>query len=281
MNTSNQNIVWLVSYPKSGNTWIRILLANYLSHENTPISINEINSSIISSSRTFFDYHAPVLSSDLSADEIDLIRPEVYTELNKEYTDIQFVKTHDAYTLNLDKKPIFPKEITKAVVYITRNPLDVAISFAHHSSIDIDKIIQNMNLESFCLAKSRKGLNNQLRQKLLSWSQHYTSWRDANYPFFLIRYEDLKADTIGVFRKLILFLYGKVDEDKLQQAVEFSEFKKLQKQEQESHFKEKPMEAESFFRSGKSNAWKEVLTEKQIQVLRENHKEVMQELSYW
>ncbi len=281
MTSPSRNMVWLVSYPKSGNTWIRILLSNYLSDEDKPISINEINSSIISSSRSIFDYHAPTLASDLSHDEVDLIRPEVYRALSKENEQLQFVKTHDAYTFNGDGKPIFPKGITKAVVYIVRNPLDVAISFAHHSGISIDESIQNLNKDVFCLAKSRKGLNNQLRQQLLSWSQHYLTWKNADYPFFLIRYEDLKADTLYWFRELILYLYDEVDELRLQKAVEFSDFKLLQQQEKNESFREKPMNAKSFFRSGKSNVWKETLTARQIDALRECHQEVMQELGYW
>jgi len=73
-----KNIVWLASYPKSGNTWIRILLSNYLSKDEKAIDINKINASVISSSRSIFDENLPFLSSDLTFEEIDNIRPQIY-----------------------------------------------------------------------------------------------------------------------------------------------------------------------------------------------------------
>lgn len=274
-------IIWLASYPKSGNTWLRILLSNYLNTENDlPVDINQINASIISSSRTVFDDQLPFLSSDLNYEEIDNLRPLAYQAISDESESYQYIKTHDAFTINKNDEAIFPISASKALIYIVRNPLDVAISFAHHSHISIDKSIQHLNKDDHALSCKKNRLNSQLRQKLLSWSMHYESWKQFEGPSLLIKYEDLIKDTEANFRKIILFLYKDVNEQKLKQAVEYSSFDYLKKQETKQSFKEKPLKAESFFRKGVSGGWKEDLTEAQIQSIKENHQEVMKELGY-
>lgn len=274
-------IVWLASYPKSGNTWLRILLSNYLNTENDlPVDINKINASIISSSRTVFDDQLPFLSSDLTYEEIDNLRPLAYQAISDESKSYQYIKTHDAFTINQNGKELFPLGASKALIYIVRNPLDVAISFAHHSHISIDKSIQHLNKDDFALSNKHKKLNSQLRQKLLSWSMHYESWKQFKGPSLMIKYEDLIQDTASTFRKIIWFLYQEVNEQKLKQAVEFSSFDYLKKQEAQQSFREKPLKAESFFRKGVSGGWKEDLNTEQIQSIQDHHQKVMKELDY-
>jgi len=274
------NIIWLASYPKSGNTWIRIFFANYLNQDNKAIDINNINTSIISSSRTIFDNYLPFLSSDLTFEEIDILRPKVYREISEETEDIQFIKTHDAFTLNSEGKAIFPREITKAVIHIVRNPLDVAVSFAHHSHISIDKSIKTLNSDQKSLANNPQLLNKQLRQILLSWSEHYLSWKGTKTPYLLIKYEDLLNNTEETFKNLVLFLYGEVDTTQLKRAIKYSSFKELKEQEKKNHFKEKPLKADSFFRKGKSNSWKEEMSDIQATKITKKHSKVMKELGY-
>ncbi len=280
MLTKTKNIVWLASYPKSGNTWLRILLSNYLRTSKYGININEIDSSIISSSRTILDNFLPYLSSDLSFEEIDNIRPSLYEEISKEAEDIQFIKTHDACTINQDGDNIFPTSITKAVIHIVRDPLDVCVSFAHHSNISIDKSIETLNNENKCFAKNKDALNKQLRQKLLSWSGHYKSWKNSGYPYLLVKYEDLLKDTESTFADIIMFLYKEVDIKQVEKAVIQSSFQELKKQESKTPFREKPLNAESFFREGKSGVWEKEMTKEQTKRIINSHKEIMRELHY-
>ena len=280
LNTKSKNIVWLASYPKSGNTWIRIFLSNYLNEQNEAIDINNINASVISSSRTILDNHLPFLSSDITFDEIDNIRPQLYKEISKDLESIQFIKTHDAFTQNNNKENIFPLSVSKCVIHIVRNPIDVAVSFAHHSNISIDKSIKFLNDSKKSLANNPKLLNKQIRQTLLSWSGHYLSWKNVNIPHLLIKYEDLINDTTSAFRSIIEFLYKEVDEKKLQKAIKFSSFKELKKQEKEDSFIEKPLNAESFFRKGEIGTGFDEMTKEQIDSLINKHKNIMKELGY-
>lgn len=235
---------------------------------------------MISSSRKIFDDALPFLSSDLSFEEIDLLRPLVYTEISKESNDILFIKTHDAFTHNVNNEEIFPKNITHSVIHIVRNPLDVAVSFAHHSHIPIDKSINTLNSEEKCLACKKSLLNKQLRQKLLSWSEHYYSWKHSQTHYLLIKYEDLLSHPKETFKKILIHIYKHYDSTKLEQAIAYSSFSELKKQENKNPFKEKPLHAEAFFRKGKKDSWKEEMTTKQQRKIIDTHQKVMQELGY-
>ena len=276
---AKKNIIWLASYPKSGNTWLRVLLSNYLNKTDKPIDINNIDASIISSSRTIFDNHCPYLASDLTFNEIDNIRPLVFSAIADETDDYVYVKTHDAAIKTSNNTSLFPKENTKLVIHIVRNPLDVCVSFAHHSNISIAKSVKSLNKHN-SLAASNRRLANQLRQQMLTWSEHYASWKGFDAPYLLVKYEDLIQDTEKEFLRILECIYPSVDIKKLKNAVALSTFNNLKKQEQESSFKEKPFNAKSFFRKGKTNTWKDEMTEYQIKQVIENNRAVMLELDY-
>ena len=277
----NKKIYWLASYPKSGNTWFRIFLANYLSNTDKPISINEISTGSIASSRTVFDNISALTATDLTQDEVDLLRPDIYREMALEIESVGYHKVHDAYTLNTKNKALFPADVSKAVIYFIRNPLDVALSYANHSSISIDKSISLLNNSEHELSKSKNKLSDQVRQKLLSWSQHVNSWiNQTEIPVLVMRYEDMLNDAYACFKTALEFLEIECDDAKLIQAIEFSSFQELKKQENEIGFKEKPIKTKSFFKSGESGKWKSELNELQIEKIINNNKEVMKKYNY-
>jgi hypothetical protein len=274
-----KNLIWLASYPKSGNTWIRLLLSNYLNKENKLIGINDIDSSIISSSRTIFDSFTPFLSSDLDYEEIDNLRPEIYKSISKENDDCVFVKTPVAFTQNNNKEDNFPLSVTKAVIHIVRNPLDVATSYSHHSNISIEKSISSLNKE-LSLSASSKHLNPQLRQKILTWSSHYLSWKNVSDKYILVKYEDLIKDPVNVFSQIIKHIYKEVDEQKIINSVKQSSFKKLKEQEESGNFKERAVHSKAFFRKGRIGTWKEEMSDEQAQKIINKHSKIMEELGY-
>ena len=146
-------IIWLASYPKSGNTWFRVFLTNLRGEEGGPANINKLHSAPIASARGIFDDEAGVEASDLTPDEIDRLRPEIYTHLAKQAEETLFMKVHDACTSNDKNLPLFPEEATAGAIYIIRNPLDVVVSFADHSGWDYDKAILRMADEKFALRR--------------------------------------------------------------------------------------------------------------------------------
>ena len=277
----NKNIYWLASYPKSGNTWFRIFLSNYLSDSDKPVSINEINTGTIASSRVAFDDLSALPSSELKAEEIDVLRPEIYRRMSLEQEGVSFHKAHDAYLQTLNNEPLFPAEVSAGAIYFVRNPLDVAISFANHLSMSIDDTIDRMNDNDFGLSFSGKKISKQLRQKLLSWSNHYLSWTEQkSISVLVLKYEDMLEKTEESFKKAVKFLNLELDETKLKKAIKYSSFDFVKKQEEKEGFQEKPKKAKSFFNKGKSGNWQDVLTDEQINKIINSHYDVMKKLGY-
>lgn len=280
-NMKNKKIVWLASYPKSGNTWVRIFLSNYFSLENIPIDINNLDKSPIFSSRLVFDQFSPFFSSDLTPDEIDNLRFEIYKKIAIELTDIQFFKIHDSFHKIENGKNLFPTEFTYGAIYIIRNPLDVAVSFAHHSNITFQKSCEFLCNHNAVFAKSIYKMDSQIRQIVNSWGDHVMSWTEnSDFPILLIKYEDLVENPKENFRKILNFLKIKVIEAKFLQSIQFSSFSELKKQECEKGFLEKPINAEAFFRKGKSNSWKEELSEAQVEFIINSNFDIMKKYSY-
>jgi len=275
-----RNIVWLASYPKSGNTWFRVFLSNLLNPGNKPVSINEIDEIHIASSRSMFDNITGLPSEDLNNDEIERLRPEVYQFMSAKAEEFFYLKVHGAYTYLPDGRPLFPIKASKAAIYFIRNPLDVAISFAHHNAEDPTKFIQVLNYPH-SLSPNKKKLDSQLRQKLSTWSNHIKSWTEQNQiPLLVLRYEDMKNNTFRSFKKAINFLNIESSEEAIQQAIEFSDFSRLKQQEEEAGFKEKTILSESFFRKGSIGEWKNVFKREEIESIIAHHREVLKRFGY-
>jgi aryl sulfotransferase len=274
-------IIWLASYPKSGNTWFRVFLTNLRGQQDKPADINDLHSTPIASARGIFDDEVGIEASDLTADEIDRLRPEVYEKLAADTDDTLFMKVHDACTRVDGETPLFPKSATKGAVYIIRNPLDVAVSFAHHSGCDYDTGISRMNQENFVFCGKSKRLHNQLRQKLLTWSHHVKSWTEQlSFPVCVLRYEDMKEKPMETFEKAVRFSGLKYGKDEIRNALEMSSFEELQQQEKKDGFHEKSLSSKWFFRKGKVGAWREELTEKQAVQIVHDHRGVMHRFGY-
>jgi len=276
-----QKIVWIVSYPKSGNTWFRVLLSNLNGNLESPASINQLQTTPIASSRSMFDEVCGTASSDLSAEEIDLLRPEVYTQLAKRSPGIVYKKVHDVWSLNSAGKPLFPPEVTRAVIYIIRNPLDIAVSYAYHTGKGFGEIISQMGNDDHSMCARPSKLYNQLRQKLSGWSGHVRSWvDDSGLPLFLLKYEDMLADPGQCFGDALNFIGLEFQPEKLSRAIEFSSFKNLNSLEKKEGFREKPIQMKQFFRSGRSGEGGEKLTEKERGTLIGDHREMMIRFGY-
>lgn len=274
------NIYWLASYPKSGNTWMRILLTNYLRNADEPADINSLDGGPIASARQIFDDAVGIEASDLTQEEIERYRPFVYEQISEKAKEKLFLKIHDAYTYTPYGYPLISKKATAGVIYLIRNPLDVAVSFAAHSNSTVEKMVEGMGKSDYSFVEQSKRLHNQLRQRLLSWSGHINSWVDEpDLQVKVVRYEDLKADTVSKFREVIQFCELEDDLERITKAVEFSRFEKLQQQEQEKGFQER-VGKESFFRSGKAGIWRKELNSELIEKILTEHQEVMLRFGY-
>ena len=288
--TSAPAIVWLASWPKSGNTWLRAVLTNYLAGDGQPASINALVGGR-GRGRDDFDECLGVNSADMTDDEVSRHLPTFRTALaesvlaarSRSNTELQsplFVKTHEVYRLP-DGAPRFPGGLTGAV-YLVRNPLDVAVSYAHHLGWPIDHtIIKGMNDPDACEAHKAHGIYPVIPEPLTTWSNHVASWTEQTaLPVHVARYEDLLADPHGQFAAIVRFAGLEMDGARLDRAVEHSAFHHLRRQEAADGFAEKQPTAPSFFRAGVAGQWRSVLEAAQVQALVDAHGDVMERFGY-
>ena len=156
--TSPRGIVWLASFPKSGNTWFRILLANLTAGKSGPSDINNLDESGgIAGSRDEFEAATMLDSGLLSHDDIDRLRPRVYEAIAAETSEQRWIKVHDAYTSTSGGEPLLGRNVARAAVYLVRDPRDVAVSLAYHNGATVDDMIKFMNATDSAFARQPRG----------------------------------------------------------------------------------------------------------------------------
>lgn len=272
-------IWWLASYPKSGNTWLRVALATLLS--GRPADINAMPLvSLIANNRALFDLALGIESADLSSEQETNLRPRVYEIWAAEAARALYCKAHDAYRRTPAGEPLFPTVATLGAVYIVRDPRAVAVSFANHLGEPIDETILRMHDPAAAASPAIKRLPRQLRPRLGPWREHVESWLGAPFPVHLVRYEDMHGDPHGAFAGVADFLGLPSDRERIAMAVEAAAFPRLQAQERATGFIEKPVQAAAFFREGRVDGWRQALTAEQASRIVAAHGDVMRRCNY-
>jgi aryl sulfotransferase len=286
-------LVWLASYPKSGNTWFRMLAHALALGADQPLDINKLPvEAAIASARHPFDQLTLLDSEALTHDEADLLRPSIYRAFARgEFrdplapadvpaSDPYFVKVHDAYTANTAGEPLFGA--ARAAILMVRDPRAVAPSFATHRGCTIDEAIGFMASDGFATSLNYNDRVRQMRQRLLNWSHHAESWlAQPDVPVHLVRYEDLKADTAGVLATAFRFLGREITAEAAAAAVRKADFRQLQSQERQKGFVEQPhTTTQLFFRRGEAEGWREELTAEQAARVEAAHAPMMRRLGY-
>lgn len=280
MSRDHGNLVWLVSYPKSGNTWLRILLTHLIDACHDTADINALTIGGDAASRRLIDALGHCPASELTLEELDALRPAAYRQFADRYTELGFLKVHDAYRHTVHGEPIFPAEITRAVVYLIRDPLDVAVSFAHHLDTGVDDVIEYMN-NNFIFAGDREKFQRQVHQPLLDWSRHVRSWTEqTRMPVVVVRYEDLHAAPMRSLKRILDRVGLFFEDPAIERAIDLSRFKRLQQQETACGFYEKPPTSSPFFRTGKVGDWRRFLDAAQIAKLVRHHGTIMERFGY-
>lgn len=277
-----RNLIWLASYPKSGNTWFRAFLSALL-NDSGDIDINGLKTNAIFSSRDIFEAFTDLDSTYLYDEEVKRDIPLVFQQLSEESETSQYIKIHDAYTLNDNNEPIVPAASTKCALYFIRNPLDIVASFANHIAAPTGTALSIMNNPKGCISAQPNNLNtvNQFRQLMLSWSGHVESWTsDLPFPVMVIRYEDMLHDTFNSFTKAVEFIGLDVSPERIHAALEATSFKKLQEKEIAFGFREKRPRTERFFRAGVAGNWKNELTAEQAISVISHHSHIMKRYGY-
>jgi hypothetical protein len=187
---------------------------------------------------------------------------------------------HDANVVISTGAPLIRPGSCPGVLYILRNPLDVAPSAANHWAESLDSTIERMNTPREAILRENRA-SDQVRQTLLDWSSHVLSWVDAKgLRVHVVRYEDLLEEPLAHFAAAARFLGLGFDDASLRAAIEASRFEELARQESSSGFRERPRRAQRFFRCGRAGAWREVLNADQVQRIVGMHGPTMRRFGY-
>lgn len=271
------NIVWLASYPKSGNTWLRAFLANLVANRADPVPLNELSSFAEDEANPdLFSALAGKPSSSLDIDEIAALRPAVHEAIARRSAGTRFVKTHNMFG-NFDGHPLHNMQVTAGAICVVRNPLDVAISMTHHFGIDTDAAIERLGNENVATANDALFVS----QILGSWSLHAKSWADIKHDRVLVvRYEDMIEKPAKVFVKVAKLAGLGHDRPRVERAIRHSNFQALASMEKQHGFVEASDTGARFFRKGRHNEWRTQLTREQIQRVVAAHRDQMKRFGY-
>ena len=207
-------VVWIASYPKSGNTWMRFLLHHYFWGE--PESSLALNHRIP-------DLHRPVGAIDTTQARL-------------------FVKTHYELT---DSLPFLPR--TDRAIVIRRHPKDVLLSGLNYARLESSRPVDPVAYARAFIEHRGDPMWKQMG--FGSWDSHARSWETDRFAVCLTTYESLKADAGGELTRVLAFLGEEVDAARVARAVELSDFKRLQQLERQ----EKARGSQSLFRGGRAS----------------------------
>ncbi|MEQ9606760.1 MAG: sulfotransferase domain-containing protein [Kiloniellaceae bacterium] len=271
-------ILWLASYPKSGNTWMRAFLANLIFNGSEALPLKRIGELCTSEpSEIWFRPLVKGKVSDLSGKEIAALRcraQERAVSLNK---NVIPMKTHSYFGEDCGF-PIISQKATFGAVYIVRDPRDVAISAADHFGLTVDAMIDKLANPLATCAAMPGTIVHELQS---SWSNHVESWTKWSHPgIFTVRYEDLLADPLDQFGRVARHFGISTDKARVKKAIDFSSFKQLQKMEADQGFVERSLHSERFFRSGRSGGWRDTLTPEQVARIESDHAVQMKRFGY-
>ena len=279
-------IIWLASYPKSGNTWLRSLIASYFYSNNGSFNFKLLNNIDQFPSPQFFkNYEDPLLEPEATSN----FWINEQEKINKE-KKIRFLKTHNALC-KINSNSFTDEKNTIGAIYIVRDPRNLITSLAHHYQIDQNEAFNFMvNTKKALIEKSNNKFVGFV--PILSWDLHLESWINCKkFPVLVIRYEDLLISAFDTFKKVITFINklspipNKLDEIKISQSISSCSFDKLEKLEKNNGFHE-AMENKNnkkkikFFNLGKNNNYKKLLEPKLTKKITDLYKSQIEKFNY-
>ncbi len=269
-------IIWLASYPKSGNTWLRIFVENLFRNTIEPAKINELT--VVRYSDNSYPLYERVTGRDvrmMSDSEIHLLRDPVQSFLASQQ-ETTFVKSHNGL-MTFEGHPLIYLEHTAGAIYLLRNPFDMVVSFADHYKVNHDDAIEAISSPYHRINTTKQGIF----QILGGWTNHYRSWFSVeNFKPLLMRYEDMIRDPVKSFSRFNKFLGLPKNPERLKRAIRNSSFKEAKGQELKLGFNERSRADQQFFRVGKVGSYRKVLTERQIGQIIDAHGELLVEAGY-
>ena len=277
-------IIWIASYPKSGNTYIRSFLASYFFSEKGKFNFDHLLKLHQFPSMKFSKNR---IESEEEASKYWIFNQKTFFDNEK----LNLVKTHNCL-LKFRGNDFTSKDLTAGAIYIIRDPRNLITSFTHHYSFSYEDALKFMMYEKAALVE--KSVDNDYSNftYLNSWSNHYKSWRDnSQFKTLFVKYEDLEHNKEKIFREIINFVNKihnnseGIDEKKFLNSINSTSFANMKNKEHNEGFEEgiiskKTGKKLNFFNLGFNNRWQKILSDDIKQKMNLNFKNELKELEY-
>ena len=279
-------IIWISSYPKSGNTWLRSLISNYFFSDDGNFSFELIKQIDSFPSSKFFRNYQDKFEKPEDTSKY-WIKEQEKINLKKE---VFFFKTHNALC-KINGNKFTDTNNTLAAIYIVRDPRNVVTSIANHYQITTRDAFDFMKDKKRGIIE-KEGDRFTGFQPLFSWDLHLKSWTENTlYPTLIIKYEDLVMDTTSTFTKVLEFIKGvtktknNIDKQKLLKCVENCKFSNLKKMEEQNGFDESMINKKTgnkitFFNLGEKNNFKNILEKNLVDEMSDYFKYQLKKYEY-
>ena len=283
-------IVWLASYPKSGNTLVRSMLASYFFSKS-----GEFSEDLIRNIKQFPSYE---LFEDLGIDiknENEVLKN--YIKAQKSFNlknSVQFLKTHSSLFNFYNKYPFTDLNNSLGVIYIVRDPRNVVTSYSKFGSLSVEKISEIMikQLSSGGNLDASRGMTERTLVYTGTWSSNFQSWKSFKEQerYLLIKYEELVEDPEKNFIKILKFIHKlnktnfTLDQNKFKNVIKTTTFDYMKNLEKKNGFIESKKDNDGkiipFFNLGPKNDWRNLLDNKIKIKLEKAFEKEMEELKY-
>lgn len=282
-------IVWLASYPKSGNTLLRSMLSAYFFSKDGVSDFDLIKNIKQFPTIELFEN----MGIDVKKEE-EVIKNYINVQAfyNKK-NSVQFLKTH-SYLFNIKNHGFTDLNNSLGSIYIVRDPRNVVTSLANFYNISPEEACDNM-IKSYRIPGdlSLKSGSERTTLYIGTWALNFNSWKSFKFQdkYLLVKYEDLINQKEKTFIKVLHFIFRlkkkipHINLDKIKNIISSTSFSKMKKKEQEEGFhesstNEKTKEKISFFNLGPHNDWKNLLEPKLIRRIEKAFEKEMKELGY-
>ena len=274
-------IIWIASYPKSGNTWVRSIISSYFFSKTGKFDFSLLKNISLYPSPKYFK------NKIYNPGEVSYFWEESQKKIIQQQKEI-FLKTHNALVA-INNKNFTSEKTTLGAIYIVRDPRNILSSLKNHYDFkDYNETLEFMKNKKKYIWDIRRKNDFSGFQFLGSWPDHYKSWtQNKNIKTLLVKYEDLEKDCYLTSHKLIKFillLKGQkkmIDENKLFKSIETTKFDILRKKEIASGFDESIIindKKKSFFFQGPENKWQKNLPK---EILLKAEREFKDDLNYF
>jgi hypothetical protein len=275
-------IIWLASYPKSGNTWVRVFLNTLFYTKDNDPDLNNLSIGQFPNRKHFENIVDNV--DDLNEFSKNCINAQLKINLSKETI---FFKTHHALWEN-GKFKFTDIQTTLGVIYIVRDPRNVITSLKNHFNFkNYNDSLNFLIDEKKIIGKKSSKKQEDLPHIISSWKNHFNSWKKMKKNYLLVKYESLINNPEKEFMKITSYLEKvlekKFDKLKILNAIKRCSFDNLKKKEQIYGFREAPKylnNSKIFFNLGPKNDWKKIIDKDISKKIEKEFEKEMLELNY-